>query len=563
MLKFLHNLQIRTKMILATGISVATIVVLLGMAWIAFNTAKVNGPIYNKIAQGKDLVADILPPAAYILETYLDTNLLVTEKDAAQQSQLVDKLNALRHEFDDAIQKYQTDLPAGEIKQCLVQEVAPPAKEFFDRLETSLLPAIHGQKSAEVQAIVAKQLTPLYEAHRKAIDRLVKLVEKANQDAESQAADYVAGASWRMTTFGVLGILVSAGISAAVAWGVSRNLRRAADVMRDVAKGEGDLTKRLTITSRDEIGELANYFNHFAEKLQGIMRQISGTVNTVAESATELSTTSTQLADGAEETTNQSAQVAAAAEQMSTSLTGMAASSEQMSANVKVVATAVDQLTASITEVAQSAEQAASVAGRAAGLAGDGNAKISALGAAASEIGKVIEVIQDIAEQTSLLALNATIEAARAGDAGKGFAVVASEVKELARQTAAATEDIRRRIEGIQTTSDQAVHSIGDITEVIKKVNEVSRTIASAVEEQSITTREIAKNVAETATAAQTVAQGVAETAVATREIAKNIVQVDSAARQTAQGATVAQSTGKMFLQVSDKLGSLVGQFKA
>ena len=202
------------------------------------------------------------------------------------------------------------------------------------------------------------------------------------------------------------------------------------------------------------------------------------------------------------------------------------------------------------------------MAGTAAGLAGDGNAKIGELGTAATEIGKVIEVIQDIAEQTSLLALNATIEAARAGDAGKGFAVVATEVKELAKQTAAATEDIRRRIEGIQTSTGQAVRSIGEITEVIKKVNEVSRTIASAVEEQSITTKEIAKNVAETSTAAQTVARGVAESASVTREIARNITDVDAAAKQTAQGATVAQTASGKVSDVTEQLHALVGQFK-
>ena len=149
--------------------------------------------------------------------------------------------------------------------------------------------------------------------------------------------------------------------------------------------------------------------------------------------------------------------MAAAAEQMSANMSIMSASTEQMSGNVKAVASAVEQLTASINEIAKSAEQAATVANSAAGLAKAGNTTIGDLGTAAGEIGKVIEVIQDIAEQTNLLALNATIEAARAGDAGKGFAVVATEVKELARQTAAATEDIRRRIGGIQTSTGQVV----------------------------------------------------------------------------------------------------------
>ena len=184
------------------------------------------------------------------------------------------------------------------------------------------------------------------------------------------------------------------------------------------------------------------------------------------------------------------------------------------------------------------------------------------LGAAASEIGKVIEVIQDIAEQTNLLALNATIEAARAGEAGKGFAVVATEVKELARQTAAATEDIRQRIEGMQSSTDVVVQSIAEMGQVIMQVDDVSRTIAAAVEEQSVTTKEIARNVAQTSTAAEAVAKGVAESAGVTREIAHNIADVDQAAKQVASGATTAQNAGGRFTQVADTLSSLVGQFK-
>ena len=389
--------------------------------------------------------------------------------------------------------------------------------------------------------------------------------EKVNRMLAAARADYEA--TTRTTLWIVLlSMAGAAGAVLAVGWFISlqitKPLRSAVAMLQDIAQGEGDLTKRLAVASGDEIGELAKWFNTFVAKLQDIVHKIGDGAARLATSSNELSATATQLASGAEETTNQSNSVAAAAEEMSANMNGVAASTEQMSANVRVVASAVEELTASIGEVARSAEQAASVADTAAGLAGDGNAKITELGAAASAIGKVIEVIQDIAEQTSLLALNATIEAARAGDAGKGFAVVATEVKELAKQTAAATEDIRRRIEGIQSSTGQAVRSIGDIAESIKQVNEVSRTIASAVEEQSITTREIAKNVAETSTAAQTVARGVAESAAVTREIAKNISEVDTAARQTAQGATVTQAASNKISDVTEQLHDLVGQFK-
>ncbi len=562
MLTYFRNLQIRTKLILMTGLFAVTTGGLLGMAWIAFSTAKVNGPMYSEIVQGKDLVADILPPPEYIIETYLNVQFLLAEKDAARQSLLVNKLKSLRHDFNDRLQHWQTDLPAGEMKQCLVGEVAPPANQFYELLENSLLPVIRAQKGADAQAIITGQLKPLYETHRKAIEKLADIADKANRESESKAADYVAAWTWRLSVAGILGVLLTVGINGAVAFGVSRDLKRATDLMRDISEGEGDLTKRLAVANRDEIGEMAGYFNNFVEKIQGIIAHIAGNVTAMASSATELSATANQLASGAEETTNQSNSVSVAAEEMSANMNSVAASTEQMSANVRVVASAVEELTASITEVAKSAEQAASVAGTAAGLAGDGNTQIAELGTAASEIGKVIEVIQDIAEQTNLLALNATIEAARAGDAGKGFAVVATEVKELAKQTAAATEDIRHRIEGIQSSTGQAVRSIGAISDVIKKVNEVSRTIASAVEEQSITTREIARNVAETSAAAQTVARGVAESATVTKEIAKNINEVDTAARQTAQGATVTQSASNKVSDVAEQLHTLVGQFK-
>ncbi len=409
---------------------------------------------------------------------------------------------------------------------------------------------------------MAAQLKPLYDTHRKAIEKLADMVNQANDAREKEANDYVAGCAWRIGAFGSLGVLLIVVVNLVLAVNISKRLRKTTDLMRDISAGEGDLTLRLTATSNDEIGELARYFNQFVDKLQGIMARIASTTTTLASSASELSATSTQLASGAEETTNQSKTVANAAEEMSTNMTSAAASTEQMSANIRTVASAVEQLTASISEIARSAEQASTVAASAVGLAGDGNSKISELGAAAHEIGKVIEVIQDIAEQTKLLALNATIEAARAGDAGKGFAVVATEVKDLAKQTAEATEDIRRRIDSIQASSNHAVRSVGEISEVIQKVNEVSRTIASAVEEQSITTREISKNVAETSAAASTVAREVAESASATREIARVMGEVDVAAKQTAQGATATQNVGSRVNEATEELHALVGQFK-
>ena len=332
----------------------------------------------------------------------------------------------------------------------------------------------------------------------------------------------------------------------------------------------GDLSQNYSVGEADEDTEetravfsnIASAVNAMSDKLRGLIRNLASNAGQLTSTSQLLSNTATDLASGAEETTGQSATVAAAAEEMSTNMTNMAASTEQMTANVQSVAKAVDELTASITEIAKTAEQASNIAQNATQLTESSNQTIGQLGQAAEEIGKVIEVIQDIAEQTNLLALNATIEAARAGEAGKGFAVVATEVKELARQTADATQDIRVRIEGIQSSTKEAVRSIADVGEAIQQVNSTSATIASAVEEQSITTKEISANVNQTASATSTVSTGVAESASACTEISRNIVGVDQAAKQTAEGASQTQTVGSQLSQLASELESIVGQFK-
>ncbi len=358
-------------------------------------------------------------------------------------------------------------------------------------------------------------------------------------------------------------ILLAAG-GAVLAWmatrAIVRPFRRMVAFSQAIAGG--DVSGTCDLRSHDETGQLAAALNGMCTSLRTMLRDIRQRAETLGESSAQLTQTGEELTRGADETKSQSATVAAAAEEMSVNMGNMAASTGQMSDSVKTVAAAAEQMTAAISEVARSAEQAAAVADNAARLAESSNARVTELGQAAREVSKVTELIQDIAEQTNLLALNATIEAARAGEAGKGFAVVATEVKNLARQTAEATEDIRRRIEGIQASAGETVRAIGEIGEVVGQVRQASRTIASAVEEQSITTREISESVSRAAVAAQTVSTNVAETAAATREITQSIARVDANARRTFESAGATQAAGWQLNELAAGLRENLARFR-
>jgi methyl-accepting chemotaxis protein len=234
-------------------------------------------------------------------------------------------------------------------------------------------------------------------------------------------------------------------------------------------RGEGDLTKRIRIDSRDEIAELAGWFNTFLEKLQTMIKKSPTNASHVDGSSAGLSEIATMMSRGAGETSSRAHNVSTAAEEMSASLNNVAAAMEQSSTNTSMVATAAEEMSATINEIARNAEKARAISDQAVIKAGETSSQMDGLGQAAEGIGKVVETITEISEQVNLLALNATIEAARAGEAGKGFAVVANEIKELAKQTSAATLEIKEKIQNIQGSTDGTVKGINDHLRVINK----------------------------------------------------------------------------------------------
>jgi len=304
--------------------------------------------------------------------------------------------------------------------------------------------------------------------------------------------------------------------------------------LRDIAEGNGDLTKRIPVGATDEIGELARWFNIFLDKLQHMMQAVAVATEQVGAASRDLSQSSTQIAANSKQTS---------------ALTGVVSgTTARVGQHLQTLAAGAEEMGTSIQEIAKNATAAARVATSAVKVAESTNATVAKLGESSAEIGQVIKVITSIAEQTNLLALNATIEAARAGEAGKGFAVVAHEVKELAKETARATEDISLKIETIQTDTRAAVDAIASISRVINQINDISNTIATAVEEQNATTNEMSRNVSAAAGGSD--------------EITNNIAGVALAAETTSEEAAATQTMAHQLVEMAARLRELVGQFR-
>ena len=325
---------------------------------------------------------------------------------------------------------------------------------------------------------------------------------------------------------------------------------------------KGDFSGHIDMDQKDEIGQLAASL----EKTRGdLSRMFSATIDEVvslSSSTDSLYSVSQQLADGADDMTGRANTVAAAAEEMSNNMNSVAAASEQAATNVNMVATAAEEMTATVKAIAGNSEKGRGITNEAVSKAESASLKVNELGAAAEEISKVTEVITEISEQTNLLALNATIEAARAGEAGKGFAVVANEIKELAKQTAEATQGIKAKVEGIQNTTAATVSEIGQITHVIQSVNDIVSSIANAVEEQSITTQEIAQNVAQASQGIQEVNENVAQSSAVSAEIAQDIAQVSRVSVEIKDSSDRVSGDAGNLSEVSSRIKEMIMQFK-
>jgi methyl-accepting chemotaxis protein len=480
-----------------------------------------------------------------------------------EHSRLVDETEQKAKELvQHAIQAAHTEEERHEFETVNAQlETITRHHEDYEHHVQQAFALIHQGKLHE-----AEQLAEKVEMEEEALDheleQLLKAIEGFTEASAKKAEADEHAAFTGMVTITVAALIIGLVMGFFVSRGITGPINKAVARLKDIAQGEGDLTQRLEVDTRDELGEMATWFNTFLQNLQAMIKDIATNAVTLSNASTELSAISQQMSAGAEQTSGKSNTVATASEEMSTNISSVAAAMEQAATNLNMVASATEEMTASVSEIAQNSEKAREITGTAVAKAQETSKKVNNLGNAAQAISKVTEVITEISEQTNLLALNATIEAARAGEAGKGFAVVANEIKELAKQTAEATMEIKNQIDGVQSSTRETVADIGEICEVIAKVDETVSTIAAAVEEQSVTTQDIAGNISQASSGVQEVNTNVAQSTEVTTSISRDIAEVSQASNEMTTSSSQVNLSAEELAGMAEKINGMVGKFK-
>lgn len=461
-------------------------------------------------------------------------------------------------------------LKAGEITpegQKLVGELANDGTAWLDANRHVLELSASGKKAEALEAYRNDSI-PNVGPFQVALEDYLKL-EQTRLAERQQHADAVAH---RMPIPIGLFSLLAAAIAILLGWAISRSIVQpliaAVAHLDQVAGGEVSRDVPQEYLNRsDEIGGLGRGMQKMTVALRTMIHtmieEVSVGIRVLSTSSTTLMDTSSSMTSDAHNASDKAHSVSAAAEEMSANIASVAAGMGEATTNLSHVALATEQMTSTIGEIAQNSEKARGITDEATLQAAQITEQINQLGVAAHEIGKITETITAISSQTNLLALNATIEAARAGSAGKGFAVVASEIKQLAQQTAAATEDIKKRIAGVQSATAGGVAEIGKISRVITDVSSIVASIAAAIEEQSVATKDIARNIAQASLGVTDANARVSETSQVSREIAKDIVGVDQAVGEMASGSDHIRASAGELSAVAESLQVTVARFHA
>jgi methyl-accepting chemotaxis protein len=553
--KPMKNIKIGPKLILLLAVFIAGYAI---FSWISFSTLnnlRINGNLYNQIIMSKDLIADVLPPPEYIIESYVNVLQMADETDPAKLDYFSAELKRLQADYEERHQFWVNEplLEQGELRSAMLKGAYDPAIRFYSVVFSQLIPMLKKGDREYAKELVNGELKTLYAVHRKSIDQVVLAAKKKYEQTETLAGIVIQRDTKLLFAIAFVIIVAVIIMSRVIRSSITHPLGIVVDAISKIENG--DMTVRVGLERKDELGILSKALDSLSARLQTIFGNLQMNSDTLAGSAEELSSIGRQVTSTTEQVNVNISAMANSATQASVNANEVAGTAEEMSANMNTIAAAVEEMSASIRQISNNAGEANKIAGEAKTKSIEATETMNKLGAAAKEIGQVTDVIKRIAEKTNLLALNATIEAASAGAAGKGFAVVANEIKELANQSAKSADNITQRIEAIQSGTSEAVAVINGVSEIIKKINHSVEVISNHVDQQTKASNEIANNVAQVNIGAKRVASAIGEVAKGSKDMSRN-------AEAIAKNSISAQSTAQIN-EGADALAKLASNIKS
>jgi len=555
-MSFFNNLKIGRRLGIGFGSQMVLIIAILGVSLyylgrISATNERLIQSNYHKV----QLTSAVTGAVAHVYQNIAEMMTTSDQKELAEGKKEIDELRATYLKALEELEKLEVHDEGKQLIAALKSKISQARDVNRRVIELAM-----AGKYAEAASFYHGNSMVSQNEIRKLCGELEAYQQKRITVRFAEITGYIGASKTVVIIAALVALILSISLGVTITLGITRPVAQGAAFADRMAGG--DLTQTLDIRQTDEIGNLASALNRMGGSLRKMFREMADGVQQLSSSATHLASISRQMTASAEQSSARAHSVATAAEEMSASLASVASSMDHATGNVNSVAGATEEMTSTISEVARSSEKARAITGEAVEQATRINSQVVELGRAAREIGKVTETIAAISAQTNLLALNATIEAARAGAAGKGFTVVAGEIKELAQQTAAATEGIREKIENIQTSTRETVEDIEKISGVIQNVCEMITSTAVAIEEQSVVTKDIATNIAQAAYGIHEVNDNVTQTSRVSETIAHEITEANQAAGEIATSSSQVLISSEELARLAEHLKKIAAQFR-
>jgi methyl-accepting chemotaxis protein len=556
-MKWFSNLKIGARMLLSFGLVV--------LAFIASTVYGINGT--NQLKQSTLNVqieshkTDVAHNLAFtVAEVFERVGQILIYNNAADTTHLNTELATLRAEYKKELDELVTLATTQKGKELLaaIDKAVTNLRTFNDQV---LVLQSNG-KLAEATSLFRNQSDPAKDEMTKSVEALLVYRGERMQGVVDDAEATRTQVLWILIGLAVLDTIFGGVIITLATRDITNPIKKLTGLLGEISKGNLKIAvDPKELERKDEIGIMTQAAATLIQSMRGSLGAIQDSMQMLASASTELSSVSEEMAAGANETASNSDTASSAAEQLSANTLSLADDMDRATGNLASVASATEEMTATIGEIASNSEKARATTMEASQQADSISGMMKELGRAAQEIGKVTETITSISAQTNLLALNATIEAARAGAAGKGFAVVANEIKELAQQTAAATSEIKSRINSVQESTVTAVNHIEKIVHVIRDINDIVNSIATAIEEQSVVTRDIAGNIAQASISVKDSNKRANKTADVTKDMVEDISNVSQTMVQMKTATTQVQTSATELSGMAENLREMLNQY--